>query len=140
MLLHARLVDQEYYQRQGLERNLGTGVTDQLQAGGVSDDTTKKPQEVSNSDDINEITKSFKTQVEKHKWIDRANKFAKKYFDGDIRQMTYCLKDVDAWKTWVDLKRDYMEVPWDDFYEESDNTKVGETVACAGGACEVVKM
>ena len=54
--------------------------------------------------------------------------------------MTYCLKDVDAWKNWVDLKREYVEVPWDQFFEEDDNTKVGETVACAGGACEVTRM
>lgn len=57
-----------------------------------------------------------------------------------MKKMTYCLKDVDAWKTWIDLKSTYTDVPWNDFYEQFDNTKVSETIACSGGACEITKM
>jgi ribonucleoside-triphosphate reductase len=87
--------------------------------------------------DLEEIERQAAKQVQKSKWVEQITKFAKNYFDGDIRKATYCLKDVDAWKTWVDLEREYKTVPWDDFYEETDNTKVSETVACAGGACEI---
>lgn len=89
---------------------------------------------------LEDVSKYVESVVAKKEWVRRATKFAERYFDGDIRQMTYCLKDVDAWKTWVDLKRTYSDVPWEDFYEEQDNTKVAETVACAGGSCEVTKM
>lgn len=70
-------------------------------------------------------------------WLRRAKQFAERYFDGDIRQMTYCLKDVRNWKVWCDLKRDYQDVPWDEFMEGVDNTKQMEIVACAGGQCEL---
>jgi len=74
--------------------------------------------------------------IEKIKWVDRAVKFANSYFDGDVKRMTYCLKDVNNWKMWCDLQREYVDVPWDEFFEEDDNTKLSETVACAGGQCE----
>lgn len=80
--------------------------------------------------------------IERNDWIRRAKKFAKNYFtspefpDGDIRQMTYLLKDVHNWKMWCDLKREYQDVPWEDLEESTDTTKLGETVACAGGKCD----
>jgi ribonucleoside-triphosphate reductase (thioredoxin) len=57
-----------------------------------------------------------------------------------LRKMTYCLKDVDALKTWVDLDRSYVDIPWDDFMEVDDNTKLVETAACSGGQCEITKV
>ena len=51
--------------------------------------------------------------------------------------MTYCLKDVHNYKYWCDLKREYQDVPWTDFKEETDNTKVSDTIACSGGKCEI---
>lgn len=80
--------------------------------------------------------------IERNDWIRRAKKFAKNYFtspefpDGDIRQMTYLLKDVHNWKMWCDLKREYQDVPWEDLEESTDTTKLGETVACSGGKCD----
>lgn len=80
--------------------------------------------------------------IDRNDWIRRAKKFAKNYFtstefpDGDIRRMTYLLKDVHNWKMWCDLKREYQDVPWEDLEESSDTTKLGETVACAGGKCD----
>jgi len=70
-------------------------------------------------------------------WVRRAKQFAQRYFNGSIRDMTYCLKDVRNWKVWCDLKREYKDVPWDEFTEDNDNTKMVETVACAGGKCEI---
>jgi len=67
----------------------------------------------------------------------RSRQFAERYFNGDVKKMTYCLKDVHNWKRWCDLTREYKEVPWTEFKEEEDNTKVGDTVACGGGTCEL---
>jgi len=91
----------------------------------------------STDQDISDMKEQIGTEMSKLKWLARAKKFADNYFEGDLRQMTYCLKDTDAWKTWVDLKRVYKPVPWDEFYEGGDNTKVSETVACAGNSCEI---
>ena len=80
--------------------------------------------------------------MEKNEWIRQAKKFAKNYFsseefpDGDVRKMTYLLKDVNNWKTWCDLKREYQDVPWELLEESTDNTKLSETVACSGGKCD----
>lgn len=73
-------------------------------------------------------------------WIRRAIQFANRYFNKDIKKMTYCLKDVRNWKIWLDLQREYKEVPWDQFIEEQDNTKTEQTVACSGGSCEILKL
>jgi ribonucleoside-diphosphate reductase alpha chain len=79
----------------------------------------------------------IKQQQEKKLWVKRAKKFAKNYFDGNVRKMTYCLKDVNNFKTWIDLEREYVDVPWELLYEDADNTKVEQSAACAGGQCEV---
>lgn len=76
-------------------------------------------------------------QLNKKQWVERAKKFAINYFDGDLRKMTYCLKDVNNYKTWVDIERTHVDVPWEMLTEEVDNTKVEQSVACAGGRCEV---
>jgi ribonucleoside-triphosphate reductase len=71
----------------------------------------------------------------KQDWVRRAKQFAERYFDNDVRLMTYCLKDVNNWKYWCDLKREYKDVDFTTMFEEEDNTKLEQTVACAGGAC-----
>lgn len=68
-------------------------------------------------------------------WIRRAKQFASRYFDSDVKKMTYCLKDVNNWKNWCDLKREYQDVDYSLMVEEDDRTKLEETIACAGGAC-----
>ena len=71
-------------------------------------------------------------------WIRRSKQFADRYFNGDLKKMTYCLKDVHNWKKWCDLKREYKPVDWENFHEMTDNTKVSETIACAGGSCDLI--
>jgi ribonucleoside-triphosphate reductase (thioredoxin) len=57
------------------------------------------------------------------------------------RQLTYCLKDIDASKKWDDLKMTYKPVPWEKFYEKKDGTKrVVDMTACSGGACELIRI
>ena len=76
----------------------------------------------------------------KLRWVAQAKKFAKRHFNWDILKMTYCLKAVDSWKTWCDLKRTYKHVEWEDFTEENDNTKPTEYYACSGGSCEIIRF
>ena len=70
-------------------------------------------------------------------WIRRAHQFADRYFEGDLRKTTYCLKDVSNWKLWCDLEREYKDVDYETLIEEENNVKINETLACSGGACEV---
>lgn len=82
----------------------------------------------------------LKNLMDKRLFVERAKKFARRYFNGDLQKMTYCLKDVNAFKKWCDLKRTYVDVSWIDFTEKKNNVKISQTVACSGGACELVRM
>lgn len=70
-------------------------------------------------------------------WVRRAHQYAERYFSNDIRKMTYCLKDTNNWKLWCDLNREYQTVDYTGMMEEQDNTTLEQTVACAGGTCEI---
>lgn len=70
-------------------------------------------------------------------FILKAKSFANKYFDGNIKKMTYCLKDVANWYLWVNLKDSYKEVDFSEMVEEDNGTDMREEVACGGGACEI---
>ena len=74
----------------------------------------------------------------KKTWADRCQKFADKYMDGDIKQLTYCMKDVYNWKEWVDVTRSYASVDYTECIEEQDNTTPEQELACAGGVCEII--
>jgi len=74
-------------------------------------------------------------------WVRRVKQFGERYFDGDTRRATYCLKHVSLWKTWCDLKRDYVEVDWETAIEESETYVAADTLgsqACSGNSCELV--
>ena len=76
----------------------------------------------------------------KKDWIRRAQQFADRYCEGNLRRLTYLLKDVHNWKLWCDLKREYKEIDWSTVVEKQmqvsiDSGKAGE--ACAGGLCEL---
>lgn len=70
-------------------------------------------------------------------WVRRARQFADRYFEGDVRKMTYCLKDVNNFHYWCCLKREYKDVDYETMIEESDNTKGTQEWACSGGACSM---
>ncbi len=71
-------------------------------------------------------------------WVRRADKFARNYFGGDLLKMSRCLKRVHNCKLWEDLQREYRQVDYRDLQEAQDNTEAGETIACGGGACEII--
>ena len=74
-------------------------------------------------------------------WINRVKKFADRYFDGDIRRVTYLLKDVDNLKLWCDLNRTTVEIDWSKVEEPDPYVLAIDTTAaasCAGGKCEII--
>jgi len=68
-------------------------------------------------------------------FITKMKNFAGKYFDGDTRRLTYCMKDVYNWKLYCDLFNTYKKVDYTQLCETEDNTAGIEEVSCAGGAC-----
>ena len=74
----------------------------------------------------------------KKTWAKRCQKFADKYMDGDIKKLSYCMKDVYNWKEWVDIKGSYSSVDYTLCVEEHDNTTPEQELACSGGVCEII--
>ena len=74
----------------------------------------------------------------KKEWVERCKRFSKKYMDGDVKRLTYCMKDVYNWKEWVDIKRECVPVEYTNCIEEQDNTTPEQEIACSGGACEII--
>ena len=68
-------------------------------------------------------------------FITKMKNFAGKYFDSDIKRLTYCMKDVYNWKIYCDLFNSYKKVDYTQLLESEDNTAGIEEISCAGGAC-----
>lgn len=78
--------------------------------------------------------------IAKQDWVRRVKQFSKRYFDGDTKRTTHCLKHVSLWKTWCDLKREYVEIDWSEQQEERESHVSADTLgaaACSGGSCEL---
>jgi ribonucleoside-triphosphate reductase (thioredoxin) len=73
----------------------------------------------------------------KIEFVEKAKRYAERYLDGDLKKLTYCLKDVDTWKYYIDLKREYKNVDYEVLTEEVDNTTAFEEAACGNGLCEL---
>jgi ribonucleoside-diphosphate reductase alpha chain len=71
----------------------------------------------------------------KVKFITKMKNFATKYFNGDNRRLTYCMKDVYNWKLYCDLYDSFEKVDYTQLLETEDNTAGIEEISCAGGAC-----
>jgi len=74
----------------------------------------------------------------KEKWVERCKKFVDKYFEGDLKKFTYCMKDIYNFKLWTELKREYKDVDYTEVIEQHDDTQLEQAMACTGGACEIV--
>jgi ribonucleoside-diphosphate reductase alpha chain len=68
-------------------------------------------------------------------FITKMKNFAGKYFDGDTKRLTYCMKDVYNWKIYCDLYNGFKKVDYTQLLEIEDNTLGIEEISCAGGAC-----
>ena len=72
---------------------------------------------------------------------ERGRNFANKYFNGDLKKLTYCLKDVYIWKSYYDLKKTFKSVDYTQAFEQQDNTRFEAESACGGdGSCEVMRV
>lgn len=82
----------------------------------------------------------FDSLYSKKDWVRRVKQFSERYFDGDVKRATYCMKHVSLWKTWCDLKREYKEIDWAESKEIQETYVNADTLgaqACAGGKCEL---
>jgi ribonucleoside-diphosphate reductase alpha chain len=68
-------------------------------------------------------------------FVTKMKNFAGKYFNGDIKRLTYCMKDVYNWKVYCDLFNSFKKVDYTQLSETEDNTVGIEEISCAGGAC-----
>ena len=68
-------------------------------------------------------------------FVTKMKNFAGKYFEGDIKRLTYCMKDVYNWKIYCDLYNSFKKVDYTQLLETEDNTAGIEEISCAGGAC-----
>jgi ribonucleoside-diphosphate reductase alpha chain len=78
----------------------------------------------------------------KRNWVRRAKQFADRYFNGDVQQMTYCLKHVSIWKDWLDIKREWKDIDWANIKENEQEFVNADTmtgISCSGGNCEILK-
>lgn len=73
--------------------------------------------------------------ADKMKFMTKMKNFAGKYFDSDIKRLTYCMKDVYNWKLYCDLFNSFSKVDYTQLLETEDNTLGIEEISCAGGAC-----
>ena len=76
--------------------------------------------------------------TEKKGYLERCQKFSDKYMDGDLKKLTYCMKDVYNWHEWLDINREYQEVDYTNVIEEQNNVNPVQEVACAGGKCDII--
>lgn len=74
----------------------------------------------------------------KKDWIRRAKQFSERYFKS-IKEMTYCLKDVNNYHKWIEINRDLKDVDWENIIVKPKYTDIDTTgaIACSGGACEL---
>lgn len=98
-----------------------------------------KPEDlvVVNDNNMEKYLHNMKTYLLQKDWIRRAKQFAGRYIEGNLKELTYLLKDVSNNKIWQDLSRVYQDVNWEDMIEHENNTKITETIACAGGKCDL---
>jgi hypothetical protein len=68
-------------------------------------------------------------------FVTKMKNFAGKYFNGDVKRLTYCMKDVYNWKIYCDLFNSFKKVDYTQLSETEDNTVGIEEISCAGGAC-----
>lgn len=87
---------------------------------------------------INKTKKELKQAAKQIDCWDRCRKFAIKYFNNDLKQLCYCLKDVYLWKDYCDLIKNFQRIDYTFMIEEEDNTKFEELSACAGGKCDLI--
>lgn len=75
-------------------------------------------------------------------WLDRAKKFAKNYFKGDIRRMVYCLKDIHLFHKWETITRQFKEVDFGQILDKPQFKDISDygALACSGNSCDITRI
>lgn len=72
-------------------------------------------------------------------WIRRFRKFAENYFEGDMKQAEYCLKDVYLLHKWTKIQQNMKPIDFKTGLSQKKYTDIDQyaAIACSGGACEI---
>lgn len=115
---------------------------------GHGEDLSKIPElsdfekDYSDLDDKTLMLEIARSQYDTKKdWIRRAKQFSQRYFDGNDRKMTHCLKHAFIWHRWLELKRNHVTIDWSEVVEENQEYVEADStgaVACSGGQCSLV--
>lgn len=75
----------------------------------------------------------------RQEWLRRFYKFAQNYFDLDMKQAEYCLKDVYLLHKWTKIQQNLEMI---DFANQLNSKRFTDidtmgAIACSGGACEI---
>jgi len=72
-------------------------------------------------------------------WIRRFKKFADNYFEGNMTQAEYCLKDVALLHKWTKIQQNMTDVDFTDQLTTKSYIDIDTmgSIACSGQACEV---
>ena len=75
-------------------------------------------------------------------WIQRAKKFAKNYFKGDLTKMFYCLKDVHLFHKWETISRQMKEVDFSKILKSPEYKDISDfaSQACSGASCDITRI
>lgn len=77
--------------------------------------------------------------VLKKDWVRRFKKFANNYFNNDLKQTSYLLKDVYLLHKWSKINKNISSVDWKNSGVKPKFTDISTTgaMACSGGQCEL---
>ena len=72
-------------------------------------------------------------------WVRRFYKFAENYFDRDLKQTEYCLKDVYLLHKWTKIQQNLKPIDFVSQLGEKEFIDIDTmgAIACQGGACEI---
>jgi ribonucleoside-diphosphate reductase alpha chain len=89
-----------------------------------------KQQEMAHSGELSDLRKD---------WLRRFYKFAENYFDNDLTQTEYCLKDVYLLHKWTKIQQNLKPIDFISQLGEKKFTDIDTmgAIACQGGACEI---
>ena len=89
-----------------------------------------------------EVTGTRSQVLLKKYWLARARKFARNYFKRDVKQMTYCLKDVHLFHKWLTISRILRPVDFTEVLTKPEYKNVGlyAAAACSGNSCDVTTI
>lgn len=75
----------------------------------------------------------------KKEWLRRSKQFANNYFNKDLSQMVYCMKDVHLLHKWNSIQRNMKPVDFTKILTKPNYTSIDTmgAIACAGDQCSI---